>query len=167
MDAQAWEDEVSAFWSSARSGHLTDEEIVEQVDGLAGRCPYDDGTADFERGGARDSTGDPTGAVAFYRSALTKGLEGIRRRECAVQLASSLRNLGQVHDAVEILEAERSRTSDALDDAVTAFLALTLSSAGREREGLGLALGALAPHLPRYQRSVAAYAEELLPGDAS
>jgi tetratricopeptide (TPR) repeat protein len=167
MDAQAWEDEVSALWSSARSGHLTDEEIVEQVDELATRCPYDDGTADFERGGARDSTGDPEAAVALYRSALTQGLDGIRRRECAIQLASSLRNLGQVDEAVEILTAERSRTSDGLDDAVTAFLALSLSSAGRDREGLGLALGALAPHLPRYQRSLAAYAEDLLPPDAA
>ena len=30
-----------------------------------------------------------------------------------------------------------------------------------ELEALGLALGALAPHLPRYQRSLANYAAEL------
>ncbi|MBB4961435.1 tetratricopeptide repeat protein [Micromonospora polyrhachis] len=32
---------------------------------------------------------------------------------------------------------------------------------GRERAAVSLALGALAPHLPRYQRSVAYYAQLL------
>jgi hypothetical protein len=49
-----------------------------------------------------------------------------------------------------------------LDDAVRATLALCLSSLGRDREGLSLALGALAPHLPRYQRSMANYARLLV-----
>ena len=39
-----------------------------------------------------------------------------------------------------------------------AFLALALADTGREREGLPVALAALAPHLPRYQRAAAAYA---------
>ena len=47
------------------------------------------------------------------------------------------------------------------DDAVSAFLALALVDTGREREAVSLALGALAPHLPRYQRSLANYADEL------
>ena len=42
-----------------------------------------------------------------------------------------------------------------------AFLALALADVGREREALGLALGALSRHLPRYQRSLAAYARSL------
>jgi tetratricopeptide repeat protein len=49
--------------------------------------------------------------------------------------------------------------SDDLDDAVRAFLALT--SLGRDREAVSLALTALAAHLPRYNRSLAAYAREL------
>jgi hypothetical protein len=32
---------------------------------------------------------------------------------------------------------------------------------GREREAVSVALTALAPHLPRYQRSLANYAREL------
>ncbi len=51
--------------------------------------------------------------------------------------------------------------SDELDDAVVATLALALADSGREREAAGLAIGALARHLPRYNRSMAAYAEEL------
>ena len=60
-----------------------------------------------------------------------------------------------------LLTAERDAGSDALDDAVAVFLALALADVGREREALALALGALAPHLPRYQRSAANYAREL------
>jgi Tetratrico peptide repeat len=55
--------------------------------------------------------------------------------------------------------------SDHLDDAVRAFLALALVDTGREREAVSLALAALAPHLPRYQRSLAAYARLLLDGE--
>ena len=39
-----------------------------------------------------------------------------------------------------------------------AILALALADLGREREALGLALVALALHLPRYRRSVTNYA---------
>lgn len=45
--------------------------------------------------------------------------------------------------------------------AVIQHAALVLTSLGREREAVGIALGALAPHLPRYDRSMAASAEEL------
>ena len=51
--------------------------------------------------------------------------------------------------------------SDELDDAVRAFLALALTGVGRDREAVSHALTALAPHLPRYNRSLAAYAREL------
>ena len=47
------------------------------------------------------------------------------------------------------------------DDAVRAFLALALTSVGREREAVSIALTALAAHLPRYARSLANYAREL------
>jgi hypothetical protein len=52
--------------------------------------------------------------------------------------------------------------SDELDDAVRAFLALALAEVGRNREALSIALAALAPHLPRYQRSLANYARLLV-----
>lgn len=41
------------------------------------------------------------------------------------------------------------------------FLALALHSAGRADEALRVALEVLAPTLPRYQRSVRAYAADL------
>lgn len=47
-------------------------------------------------------------------------------------------------------------------DAVRAFLALAVVDTGREREAVSLALRALAPHLLRYQRSLANYAGLLI-----
>ena len=84
-----------------------------------------------------------------------------------IQLASSLRNLGRPDESVELLTAEMASGSDHLDDAVRGFLALALVDVGREREATSSALGALAPHLPRYQRSLANYARLLVePDDA-
>jgi hypothetical protein len=100
--------------------------------------------------------------VPLYREALALGLSGERRRRAVIQLASSLRNLGRADESVALLQAELDRGSDHLDDAVRGFLALALADSGRAREGLSLALGALAAHLPRYQRSLANYAR-LLP----
>jgi hypothetical protein len=120
--------------------------------------------AAFERASAQDSTGHSDLAVPLYQEALARHLDGIRRRRAVIQLASSLRNLGRAQESVELLTAERVPGSDGLDDAVDAFLALALADTGREREAASIALAALAPHLPRYQRSVANYAR-LLTGD--
>ena len=128
---------------------------------LAAELP-EAGPADFERASAFDSTGSPDLAIPLYRKALASGLTGIRRRRAVIQLASSLRNLGHPEESVALLTKELDAPSDILDDAVRAFLALALTDVGREREAVSLALGALAPHLPRYQRSLGNYARLLV-----
>jgi len=116
----------------------------------------------FERGGARDSMGQEDLAVPLYRQALELGLDGERRRQAVIQLASSLRNIGNPSESVALLAAEQQRGSDDLDDAVAGFLALALADSGREREAVSVALAALAPHLPSYQRSLGNYARALV-----
>jgi Flp pilus assembly protein TadD len=108
-----------------------------------------------------DSTGHSDLAVPLYRKALDLGLPSIRQRRAMIQMAGSLRNLGQAAESVRLLTAERAVGSDELDDAVGDFLALALVDLGREREAVTLALTALAPRLPRYQRSLAHYARVL------
>jgi hypothetical protein len=78
----------------------------------------------FERGAAFDSTGRPDRAVLLYAAALDAGLVGERRRRAVIQMASSLRNLGNPQDASTLLTAEADATSDDLNGAVVAFLAL-------------------------------------------
>ena len=150
---------MAELWASA-DAH-TEEELVARVEALAAELSADSPVAAFERAGSFDSTGHPELAVPLYRQALEHGLGGGRRRRAVIQLASSLRNMGHAAESVALLTAERDAHSDELDDAVSAFLALALLDTGDERQAVSLALSALAPHLPRYQRSLANYAREL------
>src|SRR5215217_3031096 len=154
-----WERRVAELWASA--DELDDDEFVARAEALAAELPPDSARAAFERASAQDSTGRSDLAVPLYRQALELGLDAALRRQAVIQMASSLRNLGEASESVALLSAERDAGSDDLDDAVDAFLALALADAGREREALSVALAALAPHLPRYQRSLANYADEL------
>jgi hypothetical protein len=154
-----WERRVGEVWAS--SDELNEQELLTAIEDLAAELGDESPAAAFERGSSLDSTGHSDLAVPHYRRALELGLEGPRRRRAVIQMASSLRNLGEVSESVALLRAERDRPSDELDDAVAAFLALALVDAGREREATALALEALAPHLPRYQRSLVNYARAI------
>lgn len=160
MSAEAdWEQRIAALWAAIDdydpAGFLT------RVEALTAELPPGNAIALFERASAHDSTGYPQQAAPLYRQALAARLTGERRRRAVIQLASTLRNLGQAEESVALLSAEREAGSDHLDDAVAAFLSLALIDIGREREAAALALTALSRHLPRYNRSLANYARGL------
>lgn len=154
-----WEQRLAALWASL-DDH-SEEEFIAKMDELVGELPADSGVAAYERGSAFDSTGHSDLAVPLYREALERGLAPDRRRQAVIQLASSLRNLGQASESVELLKSEQAAGSDELDDAVSGFLALALADTGKEREALSVALTAVSRHMTRYQRSLANYAREL------
>ncbi|ARP69923.1 hypothetical protein LK07_09150 [Streptomyces pluripotens] len=158
-----WEDRVAAAWATF-DGYPEERahEFRALIDTLVAELPDDSPLRPFEQACAWDSTGHSDRAVPLYREALARGLDGYRGRRTRIQLSSSLRNIGRAEEGVELLTPELEGPSDELDDAVRACLALCLSSLGRDREGLSLVLGALAPHLPRYQRSMANYARLLV-----
>ncbi|WP_229841164.1 tetratricopeptide repeat protein [Streptomyces brasiliensis] len=158
-----WEDRVTAAWA-AFDDYAEDEaaEFRAVIDALVAELPEDSPLGLFERACAWDSTGHSDRAVPLYQEALARGLEGYKGRRAKIQLSSSLRNTGRAEEGVKLLTPELDGASDELDDAVRACLALCLSSLGRDREGLSLVLEALASHLPRYQRSMAAYARALV-----
>lgn len=160
MDAAERDRRLAELWASIDDRDEGD--FLAAMAELVAQLPADDPVGLFELASAYDSTGDPERAVAGYRRAMDRGLAGQRRRRAVIQLASSLRNLGQAEQSVALLTAELEAGSDDLDDAVRAFLALALSSVGRDREAVSVALTALAPHLPRYNRALAAYAGELV-----
>jgi tetratricopeptide (TPR) repeat protein len=161
-----WEDRVNAAWATLDDypqDRAADFRAV--IDALVAELPEGSPLGPFEQACAWDSTGHSDKAVPLYREALARGLSDASRykgRRAKIQLASSLRNIGQAEEGVELLTPELDAPSDELDDAVRGCLALCLSSLGRDREGLSLVLGALAPHLPRYQRSMANYARALV-----
>ncbi len=160
MNEADWEQRVSDAWASI--DQRSEAEFLALIGNLAAELPPDSGVGIFERASSLDSTGHSDVAVPLYRQALECGLTGERRRRAVIQLASSLRNLGQPGESIALLTTELDAGSDRLDDAVRAFLALALVDTGREREAVSLALAALAPHLPRYERSLTNYAGLLL-----
>ncbi|MFE3635409.1 tetratricopeptide repeat protein [Streptomyces sp. NPDC059168] len=160
---QDWEDRVTAAWASFDDyPQERAQEFRDLIDKLVAELPEDSPLGPFEQACSWDSTGHSDRAVPLYREALARGLDGYRGRRTRIQLASSLRNTGHPEEGVALLTPELDCPSDELDDAVRACLALCLSGLGRDREGLSLVLGALAPHLPRYQRSMANYARLLV-----
>ena len=161
--ADDWEGRVAELWTQLDQQGEAD--FVAKIEALAAERPAGDAAALFERACAQDSTGHSDKAVSLYHQALDTGLVGLRRRRAVIQLASSLRNLGQPRESVALLTEERARGSDELDDAVVAVLALALTDLGEAREAVSMTVTALARHLPRYNRSMANYAKALLGQD--
>jgi len=160
----AWQDRVDAVWNDEA---LSDADRIERIDALAAERADDDPVALFERAGALDSAGLEREAEELYVRALAGGLDEGRRQRAAIQLASTIRNLGRVDEALDMLREEYDRADPSpMRDAVAAFYALALASSGQPVAAASIALTTLAPHLPRYTRSVTGYAEELLTGRA-
>lgn len=143
-------------------------ELVDLSDGAAGRRDLEDvlvthpvspSRAAYERGSLHDSLGEEDAAIPLYRAALADELPAPLRTQATIQLASSLRNVGDASGAIALLRG--IPTDDPLADAAAGFLALALHSDDKGTRALEIALRALAPHLPRYRRAVDAYAGEL------
>ncbi|MFZ6770758.1 tetratricopeptide repeat protein [Undibacterium sp. Di26W] len=155
----SWEARLAALWVTLDT--MEAQAFISSMDAMAAELPHDAAIGLFERGAARDSCGFPALAVPLYKAALEVGLTGLRRRRANIQMASSIRYLGDPQIAADLLTAEMQAGSDELDGAVRAFLALALADLGREREALAISLTALSTYLPRYNRSLARYAQAL------
>lgn len=126
----------------------------------------DDPRAAYEYASAFDFAGREAEAAPLYERALAGGLEPDIERQATIQYASTLRNLDRAAEAVDLLRAAAARYPG--DAAVTAFLALALSSAGNHpaavRELLELVIDRVDdPSLRQYSRSLRAYAVDVFP----
>jgi tetratricopeptide (TPR) repeat protein len=156
----AWEADVAALWAD----DVADDALVARMRALAAAAPHP-ALGAFELGGAFDSTGHEAEADEQYAAATAAGLGAVdpgRAAQLVVQHASTLRNLGRVEEAIAMLRQAPEHPSTGAAPRV--FLALALHSAGRGDEALRVAVEALAPTLPRYHRSVRAYARALTEG---
>lgn len=161
-DFELWEEELKTIWNQL--GNIPDNDFIDKIKVHTDKISAGEPNAitDFEKACAYDSTGFEKNAEPLYRSALQLGLTGLRRRRARIQLASTLRNNGKFFESIEILREEKENYSDELDDAVNAFLALSLSSVNHDKEALSLVLESLSAHLPRYNKSVYNYSKELI-----
>ncbi|ROP66027.1 tetratricopeptide repeat protein [Curtobacterium sp. ZW137] len=161
VPADDWEAQVAALWSDDSLG---DEERLGAMRDLAARAPHP-ALGAFELGGAFDSAGHEAEADEQYARATADGLGTIdpeRAAQLVVQHASTLRNLDRVDEAIAMLRDAPAHP--ATGAAPRVFLALALHSAGRTDEALRVAIEAVEPTLPRYHRSVRAYAAALTDG---
>jgi len=155
-----WNDRVAAVWREA--GGMADLDVVAAIDALVAERAPDDATALFEAAGARDYAGLEAEAEPLYRRALELGLDEQLVPRAVIQLASTLRNLGRVDEAIGMLERQlHAHPADEWTGPSAAFLALCLVSRGDERDAASVALAALADYLPVYGNSVRDYAIEL------
>ena len=102
--------------------------------------------------------------MPLYEEALAAGLREPHRHRAQLQLASSLRNVGRVDEAVAVIDDVAGRHPDSLG--VAAFRALVHFDAGGPGRALGDLLAAVAatstdPDVVRYRRALTAYAAEL------
>lgn len=146
-----------AFWAEVDLDDPTGAHA--RLEALLAERGLDDARAAYERGSLHDSLGEEEEAAPLYRRALAEGLDPELQTRATIQFASTLRNLGDASGAIASLQAVPE--ADPLSDSARAFLSLALFSDGKPGPALRTALQTLAPHLPRYQRSVRAYAGEL------
>ena len=153
----SWDARVAEFWASA--GDHDPQDAIAAMRELVDERPAGDADATYEWASVYDFVGRESEAIPLYQEALANGLSGERYPQAMIQLASSLRNVGEAQEAVELL---RARPFDAVTgDAAQAFLALALHDSGQSAAALRVALNALARTLPLYGRAVASYADDL------
>lgn len=161
MSTADWEARVAALWADET---IDDQQRIERMRELAAAAPHP-ALGAFELGGANDSGGHEAEADVHYAAATAAGLADVdpaRAAQMVVQHASTLRNLDRVDEAIAMLRDAPEHPSTGAAPKV--FLALALHSAGRHDEALRVAIEAVEPTLPRYHRSVRAYAAALTDG---
>ena len=161
MHDASWDQKIDDFYANEFDEAAPDAAIARMRE-LADERPSGDAAALFELGGVHDSLGLEEPAIDYYRQAIAAGLEGERATRVLIQLASTLRNVGETGEAIALLETAAPGGVD--DDARQAFLALALFDEGRYGDALRTALLALIPTLDGYRRSLTEYAHELPSG---
>ena len=137
------------------------DEAIEILEVILAAGP-DDPVALYQLGSAHDSAGHEVEAVEPYRRALAGGLDPEVALAARIQLASTLRNIGETRESVEILEAAVAEHPQ--HRAARMFLALALVSDNRPTKAVRILLDLLLTnpgHPERYARSLRNYTDDL------
>ncbi|MEJ7839399.1 MAG: tetratricopeptide repeat protein, partial [Thermomicrobiales bacterium] len=130
QETGTWDERVARIWADAPN--TPDDELLRKIETIAAERADDDPAALYELGSVHDSVGSEHDAEPYYRRALAGNLDRRRRPQTIIQLASTLRNLGQLEESAALLTAMSDAGPDpVVGDAGTAFLALVLIDLGR------------------------------------
>ena len=152
-----WENRVAQFWKSADGSEP--DGLLAGMKSLVDELEPTDPQRLFEWASVHDFLGLERDAIPIYQAALAAGLDGLKREKAVIQLASSLRNIGQPDEAISLLEEAVFSESTWLTS--RSFLALAYFDAGHQSKSLSLALADLYPAEGLYARSIRFYANDL------
>ena len=151
-----WELRIALAWDS--DVPTEPKERIQVIEELARLRDPKDPIAIFERACAQDSFGSEFAAESLYREALANKLSDVdtyRAVRTHVQLASTLRNLNRVEDAVQSLKDVKTLEMTLEQQAwVRAFELLLNLTQGLDTENAKMELEELIPTLTRYRRSL-------------
>ena len=130
------------------------------ADDWLGRNP-DVAVAHYLGAWARDAQGSEADAIVHYEKALALGLGGEDLRGALLGAGSTYRNLGQFDRSEVLLRRGIQEYGDSSE--FSAFLPLTLYSAGQFRDAVSMLLKLVADtasdvHIKRYERALRYYA---------
>ncbi len=138
-----------------------EQEAIEYFRALVERYP-DNPRVRFEYAGAHDFAGQEAEAIPIYREAMRLGLGGDDLARAYVQLGSSLRNVGQNQEAIELLTEGLSRFPAYAP--LRIFRALALYSAGQHQDAVVELLEVMLAQpeiLNGYGRAIRYYTDEI------
>ena len=138
------------------------EEAIDHFRRLAAKHPENQYIV-LHLAGAYDSAGREEEAVAPYRAALAAGLGGPEDLRARIQLASTLRNIGEFEESIQLLTQVCTQNPE--HRAARAFLALALTSGGQADRAVSELLDLMLTNpgpLEAYHRSLRWYADDLV-----
>ncbi|MFN8372822.1 MAG: tetratricopeptide repeat protein [Anaerolineae bacterium] len=139
----------------------SEQQAIDYFHSLLAEYP-DNALVEFEFGGAYDFAGYEAEAIPHYRRAMKLGLPDDELARAYVQLGSSLRNVGEFDEAVQLLTEGVAKFPDYRP--LKVFLALAQHSAHQAQAALVTLLDVLlldADRLDGYVRALHYYTDEL------
>jgi tetratricopeptide (TPR) repeat protein len=157
----AWKPTLDVI-TGARHGGQTDT-ILDQLRALDASHPQV-GEINYQIAWTLDSLGREREALPHYEKAISLGLPPNEQSGALIGLGSTLRNLGHLDRAADVLESGQTQFPDHPEFA--AFLALVRHDQGRHRDAVQLALTTLLdtsedPGITTYQRALRHYVSHL------
>lgn len=138
-----------------------EQEAIEYFRALVERYP-DNARVRFEYAGAHDFAGYEAEAIPIYREAMGLGLTDDILRRAYVQLGSSLRNVGQYEEAIQVLSEGLARFPNF--SPLRIFRAFALVSSGQCKDAVVELLETLLAHpdaLGGYGRAIRYYTDDI------
>lgn len=156
-----WKPALDAITGARHGGQI--EGVLDQLKSLGEDYPHVAEIA-YQLAWTYDSLGKEAEALPHYEKAIALGLPPNEQSGALIGLGSTLRNLGELDRAAEVLESGSLQFPDQTE--FEAFLALVRHDQGRKTEALKIAMNTLLessddPGITAYQRALRHYVSSL------